>query len=255
MLMVISPAKKLDFSDETRYTAQYSQPGHLDAAQVLIDTLAARTPAEIAELMDLSPKLAELNAERYRSFRQPFTPGTAKQALLAFKGDVYLSFTLGEYQDGDFAFAQRHLRILSGLYGVLRPLDLIQPYRLEMGTALPTGSGKNLYEFWGGRIADALNEALAEAGGSTLVNLASDEYFKSVQRKRLQARVITPVFKEWRKGKLQSIFLYAKQARGAMADYAIRFRIAEPEALKDFTGMGYRYAPEASDADTWVFAR
>ncbi|MDX2283096.1 MAG: peroxide stress protein YaaA [Bacteroidia bacterium] len=255
MLIVISPAKKLDFSDETRYTAQYSQPGHLDAAQVLIDTLAAKTPAEIAELMDLSPKLAELNAERYRSFRTPFTPETAKQALLAFKGDAYLSFALGEYGDEDFAFAQHRLRILSGLYGVLRPLDLIQPYRLEMGTALKTGSSRNLYEFWGDRIADALNAALAESGSSTLVNLASDEYFKSVRVKRLQARVITPVFKEWRKGKLQSIFLYAKQARGAMADYAIRQRVTDPEALKAFTGMGYGYDPDASDADTWVFAR
>lgn len=255
MLLVISPAKKLDFSAETRFTELYTQPALLDESQLLVDELSKMEPARIGALMDLSAALAQLNYERYQQFARPFTPENAKQALLAFKGDVYQRFPLDQYQPADFDFAQARLRILSGLYGLLRPLDLIQPYRLEMGTNLPNVRGRNLYEFWGERITEALNADLQALGTAWLINLASEEYFKSVRPARLRAQVITPVFKEERGGKLQSIFLYAKQARGAMADFAIRNRLSEPEALKSFDGMGYRFLASASDEHNWVFAR
>jgi hypothetical protein len=255
MLLVISPAKKLDFSAETRFTELYTQPAFLDESQLLVDELSKMEPARIGALMDLSAALAQLNYERYQRFSRPFTPENAKQALLAFKGEVYQSFPLEQYEQADFDFAQAHLRILSGLYGLLRPLDLIQPYRLEMGTHLLNARGRNLYEFWGERITEALSAELKALGTPWLINLASEEYFKAVRPARLGAQVITPLFKEARNGKLQSIFLYAKQARGAMANFAIRQRLSEPEGLKAFTGMGYRFLEEASSEHTWVFAR
>ncbi|GAB4418858.1 MAG: peroxide stress protein YaaA [Bacteroidia bacterium] len=255
MILLISPAKKLDFSDETRYTDRYTQPRHQDDTQELLHTLVTLPAERIGALMDLSPQLAQLNYERYQQFSFPFTPDNAKQALLSFKGDVYLSFQLAQYGEAEFDFAQRHLRILSGLYGLLRPLDLIQPYRLEMGTALPNARGRDLYAFWDDRIATALAAELAASGSDVLVNLASNEYFKAVQSRRLAARIITPVFKDERNGTFKTLFLYAKQARGAMADFAIRAQITDPEGLKGFTGMGYHYHESLSDADTWVFMR
>ncbi|MEZ4850135.1 MAG: peroxide stress protein YaaA [Bacteroidia bacterium] len=255
MIFVISPAKKLDFSEETRFTQNYSMPAHMDDTEQLVKVMVKKSEKKIAELMSISPQLAALNYERYQNFTTPFTPENAKQALLAFKGDVYLSFDLESYSEGEFDFAQKHLRILSGLYGLLKPLDLIQPYRLEMGTKLSNRRGKNLYDFWGDRITKALNQDLEELSSDVLVNLASNEYFKSVKPAKLNARVITPGFKDDRNGQFKTIFLYAKQARGAMADFAIRNKINTPEGLKTFDGMGYVFNESLSKGDDWVFTR
>lgn len=255
MLFLISPAKKLDLSEESRYTQNYSLPDYLKDSQVLVNTLKKKSERSLSKLMHISDNLASLNYERYQQFETPFTPENAKPALLTFKGEVYLSFQLDQYGEEDFAFAQRHLRILSGLYGLLRPLDLMQAYRLEMGTKMKTRRGKNLYEFWGEKITKAVNEALAASGGDTLVNLASNEYYKSVKPALINGKLITPVFKDERNGQLKTIFLYAKQARGSMCDFAIRERITNPEGLKTFTGMGYQYHEALSDEKTWVFTR
>ncbi|MCB0836947.1 MAG: peroxide stress protein YaaA [Bacteroidetes bacterium] len=255
MIFVISPAKKLDFSEETRFTQNYSMPAHMDDTEQLVKVMVKKSEKKIAELMSISPQLAALNYERYQNFTTPFTPENAKQALLAFKGDVYLSFDLESYSEGEFDFAQKHLRILSGLYGLLKPLDLIQPYRLEMGTKLSNRRGKNLYDFWGDRITKAINQHLEELNSDVLVNLASNEYFKSVKPAKLNARVITPGFKDDRNGQFKTIFLYAKQARGAMADFAIRNKINTPEGLKTFDGMGYVFNESLSKGDDWVFTR
>ncbi|MDX2247792.1 MAG: peroxide stress protein YaaA [Bacteroidia bacterium] len=255
MVIIISPAKKLDFSEETRYVPHYTLPAFMTDTQVLIKELVKKSEKKIAELMELSPQLAALNRERYQQFHTPFTPENAKQALMAFKGDVYLSFELEKYSEEEFAFAQKHLRILSGLYGLLRPLDLIQPYRLEMGTQLKNRRGKNLYEFWGNRITQALNEVLTESGSTVLINLASAEYFKSVNASKLTGTILTPTFKEERNGQYKAVFLYAKQARGAMADYIIREKITQPEDLKQFNGMGYCFHETLSNEKEWVFTR
>lgn len=254
MLLVISPAKKLDLSEETRFTQNYSQPDYLDETRELVGALAGMSQKKIGELMHLSENLASLNHDRYQSFSFPFTPENAKQALLCFNGDVYQSFELDQYGAEEFAYAQEHLRILSGLYGLLRPLDLIQPYRLEMGTKMKNARGKNLYEFWGDRINQGVNTLLAEHNGM-LINLASNEYFKSVQPKKLEGRVITPVFKDAKNGQYKTLFLYAKQARGAMCDFAIKEKITDPEGLKDFAGMGYSFNETLTEGDTWVFTR
>lgn len=255
MILVISPAKKLDLSEETRFTQNYSLPAQLEDTQRLVKSLSRLTPKKIGSLMQISEKLAYLNYERYQEFQLPFTIENAKQALLCFNGDVYQSFQLAQYGEEEFGFAQRHLRILSGLYGLLRPLDLIQAYRLEMGTPFKSRRGKNLYEFWGDRITKALNQALAEADTDMLVNLASHEYFKSIKTPKLKGRIITPTFKDERNGTFKSIFLFAKQARGAMCDYAIQEKITDPEGLKGFNGMGYHYHAALSTEDQWVFTR
>lgn len=255
MLLIISPAKKLDLSEESRYTQNHSLPAYMDDTLELVGQLKEESEESLGKLMHISPQLSSLNYDRYQQFQPPFTLENAKQALMTFKGDVYLSFDLEQYQEDDFEFAQHHLRILSGLYGLLKPLDLIQPYRLEMGTRLQNVRGKNLYEFWGDIIHNAVQQALDESGDDTLVNLASNEYFKSVKSKNLNGRVITPQFKDDKNGKLKTLFLYAKQARGAMCDFAIRERLTSAEDLKQFNGMGYRYEENLSDENTWVFIR
>ncbi|MEM6807441.1 MAG: peroxide stress protein YaaA [Bacteroidota bacterium] len=255
MIVIISPAKKLDFSEESRYTQNYSMPAHLEESQKLVNSLARMSRKKIGELMDISPALSELNYDRYQNYHTPFTPENAKQALLSFKGEVYLNMEVDSYGDAEFEYAQKHLRILSGLYGLLKPLDLIQPYRLEMGTRLKIRRKNNLYEFWGEKITDSVNEALEASGSEVLINLASNEYFKSVKPKTLNARVITPVFKDNKNGQLKTLFLYAKQARGQMSDFAIKEKITNPEDLKEFTGMGYGFHQELSTEDTWVFTR
>jgi cytoplasmic iron level regulating protein YaaA (DUF328/UPF0246 family) len=255
MIIVISPSKTLDFSADTRYTQAYSEPDFLNESKKLVKQLAAMAEDEIADLMKVSEKLAALNYERFQSFSTPFQPDNAKQALLSFKGDVYLGFELDQYEKEDFDFAQDHLRILSGLYGLLRPLDLIQPYRLEMGTRLQNERGKDLYAFWGERITQALNQEFASADVPVLVNLASNEYFKSVQPKKLEGKVITPAFKEVREGKLRTIAIFAKKARGMMSNFAIRHRITDPEDLKHFREEGYTFQPEHSSESEWVFTR
>lgn len=258
MILVISPAKALDYETPPT-TATFTQPDFLDHAAELIEVLREKSPAQIAELMSLSDQLSSLNVARYASWSRPFAPDNAKQALLAFDGDVYEGLDAKSLADDDLAWAQDHLRILSGLYGVLRPLDLMQAYRLEMGTRLANPRGKNLYEFWGERITDELNRLLAreeEAGRErVLVNLASDEYFKSVKPKKLNGRIVTPVFEDWKGGRYKIISFYAKRARGLMSRYVITRRIDEVEALQGFDAEGYAFAADASDADTLVFRR
>ena len=258
MILVISPAKALDYETPPT-TATFTQPDFLDHAAELIEVLREKSPAQIAELMSLSDPLSSLNVARYASWSRPFAADNAKQALLAFNGDVYEGLDAKTLDDDDLAWAQDHLRILSGLYGVLRPLDLMQAYRLEMGTRLANPRGKNLYEFWGERITDELNRLLAreeEAGRErVLLNLASDEYFKSVKPKKLAGRIVTPVFEDWKGGRYKIISFYAKRARGLMSRYVITSRIDEVEALQGFDAEGYAFAADASDANTLVFRR
>ncbi len=254
MLMVISPAKTLDY-DTPPATERFTQPQHLDQAQELITILRDFSPQQISQLMKLSDKLAALNVARYGSWTPHFTPENAKQALLAFKGDVYTGLNAEDFSEQDFDFAQCHLRMLSGLYGLLRPLDLMQPYRLEMGTKLQNPRGKDLYAFWGDRISHWLNEALAEQGDNVLLNLASNEYFGAVKRKELNARVIDVDFKDMKNGQYKIISFYAKKARGLMARYVIRERIDNPEQLKGFDNEGYRYCAEDSSPDHLIFLR
>lgn len=254
MLMVISPAKTLDY-DTPPATPRHTLPEHLDQAQLLIDQLREYSPAQVAELMHLSDKLAALNVARFGSWNADFTPDNAKQALLAFKGDVYTGLNADDFSEHDFDFAQQHLRMLSGLYGVLRPLDLMQPYRLEMGTKLATARGKDLYAFWGERISQWLNEALAAQGDAVLLNLASNEYFGAVKRKALEARVIDVDFKDLKNGQYKIISFYAKKARGLMARYVIKQRISDPALLLQFDYDGYRYSEAHSSTDRLVFLR
>ncbi len=254
MLAVISPAKNLDFETPPHLEA-HSQPQMLDHAECLMESCRTLTPADLASLMKLSDKLAGLNAARFADWQPPFSPDNAKQAVLAFNGDVYTGLEATSLDAGQLEYAQRHLRILSGLYGLLRPLDLIQPYRLEMGTKLANARGKDLYAFWGHHITDALNEALEQQGDSVLVNLASNEYFKSVKTKALNAQVITPVFKDRKNGQYKIISFYAKKARGLMARFLIERRPTQPKDLEAFDYAGYRFSAADSSADTLVFLR
>lgn len=254
MISVISPAKTLDF-EEHRFTKKHSNPDFLEESQLLINKLAKFSRPKLKALMGISDSLAELNSERYRTWSVPFTQDNAKQALLAFKGDVYTGFDLEGWRAADFDFAQKHLRILSGLYGVLRPLDLMQAYRLEMGTELPTRKGKDLYAFWGDKITDALNGAISKSRSEVLVNLASNEYFRSVKLAKLDAAVVTPVFKDFKNGKYKIISFFAKKARGAMANYIVRNRAKVAEDLKGFDVDGYRFDADGSDDKTLLFLR
>lgn len=250
MLIVISPAKTLDYSNPD--FSKYTLPEFTSDVKTLVAVMKRKTSAEISELMHISEKLAHLNEDRYKTFQPKFTTENSKQALLAFKGDVYTKIEVDSYNDDDFEFAQNHLRILSGLYGLLKPLDLIQPYRLEMGTRLETAKGKNLYEFWGTKLAKALNLV---AQGKPIVNLASQEYFKAVDIKALKSEVINVHFKEYKNGTYQVIGLFAKQARGMMTNYAIKNKIAEPLQLKAFNLEGYEFAEARSSLNDWLFVR
>ncbi|MEE4089026.1 peroxide stress protein YaaA [Pseudomonas viridiflava] len=254
MLMVISPAKTLDFETPPT-TERFTQPQYLDHSQELISQLRELAPAQIAELMHLSDKLAGLNAARFGSWTPAFTPENAKQALLAFKGDVYTGLQAETLSEDQLDYAQKHLRMLSGLYGLLRPLDLMQPYRLEMGTRLANARGKDLYAFWGTRISEWLNEALADQGDDLLLNLASTEYFSAVKRSALNARIIDIEFKDLKNGQYKIISFYAKKARGMMSRFVIEERIDSPEALRAFDVQGYRYNAELSTPSNLVFLR
>jgi cytoplasmic iron level regulating protein YaaA (DUF328/UPF0246 family) len=254
MLAVISPAKRLDFKSAPT-TAKHSLPVFLKESKQLIGVLREKSPAEIAELMKLSSSLADLNYERYGEWETPFTPENAKPAALAFKGDVYLGLDSPTLNDRDWAWAQKHMRILSGLYGVLKPLDLIQPYRLEMGTRLSTPKGDDLYQFWGTRLTRELNEVLADQRRPLLVNLASHEYFDAVDCSRIDARIITPTFKDLKNGRYKFLSFYAKKARGLMARYIIDNRVSTLKGLKDFDCAGYYFSESQSRGDNWVFLR
>ncbi|HSH49762.1 MAG TPA: peroxide stress protein YaaA [Halomonas sp.] len=254
MLSVISPAKKLDF-DTPATTSQVTQPDFLDRSQALIEILRDFSPRQISELMKVSDRIAGLNAARFAEWQRPFTADNAKPAAQAFQGDVYVGLDAERFDDDDNAYAQRHLRILSGLYGLLRPLDLIQPYRLEMGTRLANPRGADLYAYWKDELTAALAGAIDASGSQVLVNLASNEYFKAVDAKRLDARIIRPVFKDEKNGQYKIISFYAKKARGLMARWIIRERINSPEALSGFDVAGYRFSASESSDDTPVFRR
>ena len=253
MLFVISPAKNLDF-ETPAVTQTASQPRYLDQSKVLIEQLQKFSIQEIATLMKLSDKLAGLNLGRFQTWSLPFNANNAKPAILAFNGDVYTGLDAVTLDEAGFDFAQKHLRILSGLYGVLKPLDYIQPYRLEMGTKLANSKGKDLYEFWGGQIKESLESEPALAD-KVLVNLASNEYFKAVNAKQLNARIITPVFKDAKNGQYKIISFYAKKARGLMSRYIIDHQITEPEQIKAFDTDGYYFSDEQSSGGDWVFLR
>jgi cytoplasmic iron level regulating protein YaaA (DUF328/UPF0246 family) len=254
MLIVISPAKTLDY-ETPPVTKTHTKPAMLKQSQQLIDILRNYSALDLAELMKLSMKLAELNFERYHDWKPPFNTKNAKQAVLAMKGDVYTGLDAESLTQQDFDFAQQHLRILSGLYGVLRPLDLMQPYRLEMGTKLVNPHGKDLYNFWGDTITGAINKALKAQGDDILINLASNEYYKSIRTKLVEGRIITPQFKEKTNGSYRTIGIFAKRARGLMSRYIIENRLQDPEAIKTFKTDGYRFNKQQSQGDQWVFAR
>jgi len=257
MLSILSPSKSQDFADDSLNVQEisHSEPVLLPESDMLVEELRQKSVEDIQQLMSVSEKIASLNYERFQNFSTPFSPDNARQALLAFKGDVYTDIAIHDYSEQDFAFAQQHLRILSGLYGLLKPMDLIQPYRLEMKTKLSNERGKDLYQFWGDRITQQLNAALKKQTTHVLVNLASNEYYKAIQPAALQGEVITPVFKEHKDGKYKVVAIHAKRARGKMANFIIRERIDQPEKLKTFNEGGYEYSDNLSSDKEWVFVR
>jgi len=254
MLIAISPAKKLDHTTPAPLS-DYSLPVHLHKAAELIEIMRQKDSFEIADLMKLSMKLADLNMQRYQDWHIPFTPENAKQALFAFCGDVYQGLDAASLKPTDIDYAQDHLRILSGLYGLLRPLDLMQAYRLEMGTRLSTDHGNNLYQFWGNTITNSINSDLAAQGDDILINLASNEYFSAINSNNIQGRIITPVFKELRQGTYRIISFNAKKARGFMARYIIENSISRPEDIKSFDLADYQFNAELSSNNTYTFTR
>ena len=254
MLMVLSPAKSLDFETPLP-TDQFTEPDFLDDAASLIDTLRTLTPEDLSSLMKISSKLGELNVERNHNWHAPFTPDNARPALFAFTGDVYVGLDAHSLNNKDLEYAQQHLRILSGLYGLLRPLDLMQAYRLEMGTALKHGSHDTLYSFWGDRLAQRLNDEMAASKDKALLNLASQEYFRAVNTRLLDKPVISPVFRDYKNGQYKIISFHAKKARGMMAAWVLRNRVRDPQALQDFDVGGYRYSADDSSAAAPVFLR
>ena len=258
MLILLSPAKKLDFTSSIKSTPT-TQPELLEHASALIKELKPLAPQDVSKLMGLSDPLSQLNYQRFQDWQRPFNTDNARQAVLAFQGDVYQGLDAGKMSNEDLAWAQERVRILSGLYGLLRPLDLMQPYRLEMGTKFSNQRGKNLYAFWGDVITEALNKHLSVTQNKTdtpvIVNLASNEYFKSVRTGSTNATVITPAFMENKNGIYKIISFYAKRARGLMTSFAIRNRITRVADLKAFNAEDYRYNPELSHANKWVFSR
>ena len=254
MIAVISPAKTLDFSQQS-VTTRATQPVFTSEAAELAGVLKGYSPARLAKLMSINPKLAQLNFERYQEWSLPFTPQNAKQALFCFKGDVFLGLEAATMSADDADFAQDRLRILSGLYGVLRPLDLMQPYRLEMGSPLKVKRRKDLYQFWGNKIAEAVIESLEHSGDKVLVNLASKEYFKVLEGRIDGVRVITPVFKDFKNGAYRFIHVFGKKARGLMTRFIIDRKITDPEEMKLFDYEGYFYNDRMSEGDEWVFTR
>ena len=254
MLAILSPAKTLDYETPLK-TKLNSQPIYGRESNQLIKTLRTFEPFEVASLMKISDKLADLNHKRYVEWRNKPAESKTRPAALAFKGDVYQGLEAQSFNDNDLKFAQRHLRILSGLYGLLRPLDVIQPYRLEMGTKLKTSKGQNLYDYWGTKLTDGLNEALKESKEGTLVNLASNEYFGAVQPELLEGSLLNIGFKEKRNGQLKFVSFSAKKARGLMANFIIKERVKKPEDLKSFDLENYRFNAKMSSELEWTFSR
>jgi uncharacterized protein len=254
MLITLSPSKGQDFETASP-SKKHSKPADLKDSKLLIKELRKIKSKQLQELMTVSENIAKLNVDRYKTFATPFTTKNAKQAIFAFKGDVYSGLDLEHFSEDDYAYAQDHLRILSGLYGCLRPLDLIQPYRLEMKTKLKNARGENLYQFWDDRITKSLNKELKKQKEPVLVNLASNEYFKSVKPKLLEGRLLNINFKETKDNKTRVVAIFAKRARGMMADYVIRNRIEQPEDIKKFKLVGYKFNKSLSDDKQWTFER
>ncbi len=254
MIILMNSSKTLNF-ERPAHISKHTIPEFLDDSQLLVARLQKLSVSDFSRFMGVSEKLAVLNVKRYQNWSISPEGSDAKQALLAFKGDIYAAMDADRYKIKDFDFAQKHLRILSGLYGILRPLDLIQPYRLEMASKLKTDRGPDLYRFWGHRINAALNELLKHEKSGTVINLASKEYFKSVRSNLLKAEVITPVFKEYRDPNYRVVAIYAKKARGLMCDHIIQNRITRAEDLQAFQSDGYRFAPRLSSPSDWVFTR
>lgn len=249
MILIISPSKAQSFSTTT--CQAFSQTRQIEDSKELIGILKSKSETQISKLMSLSEKLAKLNFDRFQNFQTPFTLENAKQAILAFKGDVYNGIDAPSFSETDLVFAQDKVRMLSGLYGVVRPLDLIQPYRLEMGTKLANNKGKNLYDYWGSSISKVLNED----EDKLIINLASNEYFKSIDKKSLNANILNIAFKEKKGDVYKIIGIFAKRARGLMVNYVIRNRLNDAELLKGFTDEGYQFSSQYSDNSTWVFIR
>ncbi len=254
MLLVISPAKKLDYKTKPN-TKIYTYPELTDYSKILVDELRKCSIEDLTKLMNISYGLAETNLNRFFNWSLPFTPENAKQAILAFNGDVYDGINAKMFNDDDFDFAQKTLRIISGLYGLLKPLDLIQPYRLSMGTKLQNSKGKNLYQFWGDIITESLNKTLSETANKELLNLASNEYFKAINPEKLNAKIIDVVFKENKNGIYRVVSFYAKKARGLMSNYVIKNRIEKIEDIKAFNSEGYSFDKNQSTAHKIVFIR
>lgn len=254
MLTIISPAKKLDYSQPLE-AQTFTQPLLLEHSEQLLKDLRLLSPEDICSLMGLSDKLGALNYERFQEWQTPFSTDNAKQAILAFKGDVYQGLDADNMSADELSWAQDNLRILSGLYGLLRPLDLMQPYRLEMGTKFANQRGANLYQFWGDIITDQLNKLFPTSAQSVLVNLASNEYFKSVQPKNINAEIITPVFMDQKGDKYKIISFFAKRARGLMSAFIIKNKITDAEQLKTFNVDGYSFNSAMSEGNKWVFCR
>lgn len=253
MLILLSPAKSLNF--EPTDIPEFTMPRLLDDSDRLMKVLKQKSVRSLKQLMSVSENIAELNFQRFQEYERPFRIGDTKQSLLAFNGDVYTGMQADTFTEEDLDFAQEHVRILSGLYGLLRPLDLMHPYRLEMGTRLKTGRRKNLYEFWGDKITELVNKDLTATKGNTVLNLASQEYFKSVNQDKLEGRLLTAHFKEHRNGQLKVISFNAKKARGAMAGLVVKHRITAPDELKELTPEGYHFAPEYSSEEEFFFVK
>ncbi len=254
MLIIISPAKTLDF-ETAPITKVHTQPEFLKESRQLVSQLKELTPAEVSSLMKISDKLGVLNFLRFNEWKTPFTLNNAKQALLAFKGDVYTSINADSFSRRDLNFAQKHLRILSGLYGILKPLDLIQAYRLEMGSKFRNRKGNDLYEFWESKLTDQINQDIKASKSKYLINLASNEYFKSLQADAINAEIIVPVFKDYKNGKYKIITFYAKKARGLMSAYIIKNKLKNQEDIKAFDVDGYKFCKSASNSTNWLFQR
>ncbi|MGF1764490.1 peroxide stress protein YaaA [Aliivibrio kagoshimensis] len=254
MLIVVSPAKTLDFESPLA-TQVHTQPEFIQDSQLLIKECRKLSPADISSLMKVSDKIAGLNVARFEQWESIFTQDNSRQAILAFKGDVYTGLDAQSFSEEDFQFAQQHLRMLSGLYGLLKPLDLMQPYRLEMGIRLANERGTNLYQFWGDKITDRLNKEFVADNQKVLINLASNEYFKAVKPKQLEAKVVTPIFKDCKNGVYKVISFHAKKARGMMARYIIENRLTDVEQLKGFDATGYYFVAAESTESELVFKR